>query len=110
MNVDIFGLHLSKRKKTEVDRFVCCSCVLKYTKDGHVDACNKILKNLVSPVDKNDGATKQYVDTSVEDLRQTIDLKLTSLSQITNELSKRVQSLEEIIYQQNKSKIKTNKK
>lgn len=64
MNVDKFGHHVLKKQKTE--HTVLIQNNLISTKDGNLDACKKILKNLQTPQDATDAATKEYVDKHVD--------------------------------------------
>lgn len=71
MNVDKFGHHLNKVKRFRKD-YVIIDCALCNTKGGELDANHKIIKNLKLPVDLNDSATKEYVDTLFDSCLQKI--------------------------------------
>lgn len=81
MSVDKFGLHLNKIKRLKnINSFT--DCTLSNTKDGELDAKNKIIKNVKLPVDPHDSASKKYVDSSILNCFQ----KIKSLELILAEL------------------------
>lgn len=89
MNVNKFGLHVYKLKKQKTD-CIPMNCNIKLKEDGSLDVQNKILKNLKSPIDLYDSATKEYVDKS---LSNVLNLILSSDALIT-ELCNKINRLE----------------
>lgn len=85
MNVDKFGHYLHKRKKIHDN-----SVLLKYMSDESLNADNKIIKNLRSPIDDADGATKAYVDESIANSFRAIKL----LEQLVTEINIKLKSVE----------------
>lgn len=104
MSVDKFGHHLNKIKKVNLKRPTFTSCALSHTKDGHLDVHNKIIKNVMFPVDNDDVASKKYVDKCVTNC----DIKVIALTQLVKELCNKAKTLEDEVFKIKQSK--TNKK
>lgn len=93
MNVDKFGHHLLKRQKCEDVVFIHSNNV-RNTKDGNPDSCEKILKNLPSPTDDKDAATKEYVDQHIDHCIKTYKTLNESVNNLVTRLAKLEKSFE----------------
>lgn len=95
MNVDKFGhhLHKSKRFKPETPVFVYCN--LNYTSDKNLDAQNKVIKNIQTPINENDAVNKEYVDKSLESLNSNLQLmKFDKFEQVIEICNKKIKACE----------------
>jgi hypothetical protein len=92
MNVDKFGHNIQKQKFAKNNKYYIVDCVLKYTSDGNLNAQNKIIKNLSTPVDDADSASKEYVDTSIHKYYTTVN----KLNHLLTEVCVRLTNLEKI--------------
>lgn len=81
MNVDKFGHHVLKRKLS-ADSFASFQSSLKITSDGDLDCQKKRVKNVLSPVDLQDSATKGYVDALIKECHQSLISLQQSIAQI----------------------------
>lgn len=99
MNVDKFGHHINKRRKF-YDKFQV-ECLFKVIDDGNLSAQNKTLKNIGTPIDDNDSATKHYVDNALDSNNKTLKI----LKELLVELTTRVTHLEKFAesYRQSKN-------
>lgn len=79
MNVDKFGHYVHKKRKKEI----IIECCLKSTNDGNLDAQNKTIKNIASPINCYDCVTKKYVD----ELENNIKKKIAELNQMLKEIT-----------------------
>lgn len=93
MNVDKFGHNIQKQKLADNKKYYIVDCGLKYTNDGNLNAQNKIIKNLSTPVDDADSASKEYVDTSIQKYYTTVN----KLSHLLTDACVRLTNLEKII-------------
>lgn len=91
MNVDKFGHHINKIGRIN-ENGLTSKCSLKETSDGKLDANNKVIKNIKSPQDIGDSATKGYVDKLMTNGQRSI----TTLEELIKTLNKRVQYLENL--------------
>lgn len=105
MNVDKFGHHLNKRKKGNFEA-VSTKSLWIHTCDGNLDAQQKILKNLQTPIDPADSATKQFVEELLERHSKT----LSSLNQSVSNIITRINNLEKVISLNKNSNNKLGKK
>lgn len=63
MNVDKFGLNIFKRKKTDLAPITLPWCHFKLSETNNcLDAQNKSIRNLSTPIESFDASTKEYVD------------------------------------------------
>lgn len=60
MSVDKFGHHVYRKQKIELD--LTNLSLFKNTGNANLDAENKIIKHLKTPVDSQDAVNKEYVD------------------------------------------------
>lgn len=89
MNIDKFGHHVFKRQKMDSHSdYLICSMT-----DGSL---NKLLKNIVNPVDAGDCVNKQYVDKNIESLEIKLKSINQNLTQIGSEINSIKQSIESV--------------
>lgn len=91
MSVDKFGLHLNQIKRFKKGSSFT-DCALSNTKDGELDAKNKIIKNIKLPVDPYDSATKDYVDSSIHNCLQKINSLEIRLIEIIEQIDRVIQT------------------
>lgn len=87
MNVDKFGHHLFKKNIVNHEAF------LKYSSDGNLNAQNKIIQNLKSPIHSDDSCTKEYVDSLI----QNVISKIKTVELLHNELLAKINNIETIL-------------
>lgn len=105
MNVDVFGHYLHKKPKIDDTVFIN-KCPLNVLSDGNLDADNKIIKNLHTPVDFNDCVTKSYVDNSIKAYTN----KITTVNDLITTLITRITHLENHIGNSKTSKNEQNRR
>lgn len=81
MSLDKFGRRLDSVKRNNAAHpyrkpFATPMPTLSRTQDGHIDMENLKISNLKYPTEKEDAATKEYVDTKINFLKSHIDSSL----------------------------------
>lgn len=89
MNIDKFGHHVNKKRKTTMIK----ECCLRYVNENTLDARDKTIKNIGSPIDLNDSVSKNYVDT----IEKNTLKKITELNQIVTQLTHQLSDIKKQI-------------